>query len=206
MFCTFSNVNAKVTAAHFIQFDLYLLPKFISMRPFIAFVALLLVSFCNTNGYAQKCNFDVDETDPFTKETHKATELIRLSGVPRWWMKLEQKGENYLVTLHIFKVKEVRAVLAKDTKIMAKLEDGNTVEFTVENDVNPTVNVEQMAIIVSQWTAVCKTSKEDLSKLSKSPIAFMRTNIGGEEVNMPEVHDKGVNKVVKFAGCLLSAK
>ncbi len=165
----------------------------------------LLVCMCTANVYAQKCKFKVDESDPFTNKRHRATTFLQLSGVPRWYITLEQKGDEYMATLNIFKLKDVRAMVTKGTIILAKLEDGNTVEFTADADATPTVNVEQLSIIVSQWTVICKLSKENLTKLSKSPIAFMRTTIGPEEVNMPDVHDKGVEKVVNFANCLLSA-
>jgi hypothetical protein len=165
-------------------------------------VALLLLQ--TISSFAQDCKFFKDEKDPFTKEHVRATKEIRISAVPWWWIKLEQKGSQYSMTLVIFQRKEVRVNLAQGTKIMTKLEDGTVLELEAQEEAVPTFNVEQQAIIVTQWTVHISLTEKQLKKLSNSPIELIRTTIGTDECNMPKPHAKGVNRVMEYAACLLA--
>lgn len=160
----------------------------------------------SAGAYAQKCDFETDEADPFTKEHVRASGLIRISGVPRWWVKMEQKGAKKTMALTIFKMKEVKANIARGTKMQIKLEDGTVLEPTVAEDATPTFNVEQQMYIVSQWNVTLELSEDMLQQLSKSPIELIRTKVGSEECNMPDAVGRNTKKVMELAKCMLNNK
>lgn len=168
---------------------------------FLSVVLLLLQAI---SSFAQDCKFFKDEKDPFTKEHVRSTKEIHISAVPWWWIKLEQKGTQYSMTLIIFQRKEIRVHISQGTKIMTKLEDGTVLELEAQEEAVPTFNVEQQTFIVTQWTVHISLTEKQLKKLSTSPIELMRTTIGSDECNMPKPNAKGVNKVMEYAACLLA--
>ncbi len=176
------------------------------MKKGVFIIVALLLSSLSLITSAQKCKFDKEEVDAFSKEYRRSTDYMKISKAPMWWIQFEQRDKSYYMTVFISLLKEVREPIKKDSKIMVKLKDGQILEFVITEDVASVVNVEQQRFIVSQWTPKVAVTEDQLKKLSSSPIEQVRTTVGGNECNMPEAVNRGTEKVMNMAACLLIAK
>ena len=176
-------------------------------------VTMLLCSITLTS-LAQKCKFEKDETDGFTKEHIRLTPPLRICTDPYWWLQIEQKGDKYFLTIKIRTVSQIRTPLTKGTKILTRFEDGTILELVAEDDVAPSFNVENnesfttqfngvQKELVTKWTVRISATEDMIRQFSKSPIQLMRTTIGNAEYNMPRAVDRYTKKIMEMAGCML---
>jgi len=156
---------------------------------------------------AQKCKFDKDEKDKFTN-VHIRSSKFQVGGMfYRWFILLEQKGDKYYMTYQIAVNGKVDDPIKKGNKIMMKLEDNSIVELEVDQDYNPQQNVENTGtanpFISSMWLPKGELSKEQMTKLSNSPISAIRINIAGKDLDSPEIAAKQSKKLKETSACML---
>lgn len=182
----------------------------------ITSVCITLLLCCTTFvSFAQKCKFQKDETDGFTKEHHRLAPSLRICTDPYWWLQMEQKGDKYFVTIRISMLTHIREPLAKGTKILTKLEDGTILELVANDESTPTFNFENdqsfaaqfsdhiEKLFVTKWSVRISVTEDIIRQFSKSPITLMRTTIGTTEYNMPRAVDRYTRKIVDMAACML---
>lgn len=167
------------------------------------FKQLLLTAFflVPVLAHGQKCKFDKDETDGFTNERVR-TSNIRLGKIPLWWLIMEQTGNKYYFTYYLNVLKEVRDIMPKGTKILTKLENGTIIELETEQDIIPTHNVEG-TVIVTCWKPKIEVSAEKMKLFSSSPAELLRTTISEQPTEPRELKGKQGEKIKDIATCLL---
>ena len=185
------------------------------MNRFISVCITLLLCCTTLVSFAQKCKFDKDETDGFTKEHHRLAPPLRICTDPYWWLQMEQKGDKYFLTIKIRVVSQIRTTLTKGTKILTRFEDGTILELVTEDDVAPSFNAENdesfaaqfaeenQKLLVTKWAVRISVTEDIIRQFSKSPIQLMRTTIGNTEYNMPKAIDRYTRKIVDMAACML---
>ena len=156
---------------------------------------------------AQKCKFDKEEKDKFTNQKVRSSKFKVGGAFYSWWILLEEKGDKYFMTYQIAVNGKVDETIKKGSKILMKLEDGNIVELEIDQDYNPTQNVEGAgtgnAFISSMWLPKGELTKEQMQKLSASPIVAIRINIAGKDLDSPDISKKQGNKLRETAACML---
>ena len=96
--------------------------------------------------------------------------------------------------------------MAKGTKLLVKLEDGNTMEFAAETDIVPAFNIEtegSQHYVTTAWNIRVPVTVDQVKQFANSPIALMRTTVADKEYNMPDPHGRYTKKVTGTASCLL---
>jgi hypothetical protein len=168
-------------------------------------LALGLLATTATVSFAQKCNFDKDEKDEFTNEKVRAVKhkITCNRAELNWSVLMEQKGANYFMTVENNVYTKIDDVLPKGSKILLKLENGNILSVTTDDDCIPSHKTVQWYIITS-WFPKGKLTKEDVTQLSQSKVTSIRMNIGGKDYNSPSVSGKEGGRIMTSAGCLLS--
>ena len=172
-------------------------------------IPLCLVLILNTFPavlFAQKCNFEKNEIDGFSKEQMKISPRLKVSNAPFWLVQMEQKGAKYYFTFTATAQSEIRAVMVKGTKLLVKLDDGTVMEFAADKDIVPAFDVEAgfgKQYVITQWNIRASVTAEQVKQFSNSPISLMRTVIDDKEYNMPSPHDRFTNKVMAMASCML---
>jgi hypothetical protein len=169
---------------------------------FIALIIAIICSFALTS-QAQDCKFKEDKIDPFTKKRMRSEVFMLTKKAPRWWLTLEQAGDHYFATFTIYQMKDVVEIMKSGTQMLLMLENGKTLELTVDKDILPVRNVEQGTYIVTSWAPRIELTKEQLTLLSSSPLANARTQIGGVDIDCPQIKGKQGEKVMALSACLL---
>ncbi len=185
------------------------------MKRFNSLCLILLLCCVALTSFAQKCKFEKEETDGFTKEHHRLASSLRICTNPYWWLQMEQKGDKYFFTIRISVTSQIRTTLTKGTKILTRLEDGTILELVAEDDIVPSFNVENdesfaaqfnednPKLLVTKWAVRISVTEDMVRQFSRSPIQLMRTTIGNTEYNMPKAIDRYTRKIVDMAACML---
>lgn len=148
--------------------------------------------------YAQ-CDFDKDETDPYSKE-HVRSVKHNFGNLRKMWVFiLDQKGSKYYATVNMAEIGKFDNIASG---ILIKQANGNVLELAVESDVIPSVQIVG-ANINTQWLVKCVISEAKMKMLSESPIESIRVKMAGRDFDAPELKDKQSNKIMKSAGCML---
>jgi hypothetical protein len=171
-------------------------------------ITLLLAMFCLVaiNGlYAQKCDFDKDELDAYSKQKYRMVKHVFGSMVKKWVFIMEQKGDKYYVTLNMAENGDfIRNVAKAGTDLLMKMDNGTVVTATVETDAVPSVQlVNGNTAINSQWMIKCVVTPEKLKLLSEALITGMRINMGDRDFDSPELKSKQGERIKQSAACLL---
>ena len=156
--------------------------------------------FLSLNSIAQ-CKFDKEEKDPFSGEMNRSF----VTGIGKfgwnWKMEIGQKGKNKYFGLTIKWNGKFEDVMEKGRKIMLKLENNKILELALNNDY-PGTYVTGEGYITSIYYPQCDLSEEQLSELSKSPIALLKASIGGKD-QLPDISTKSGKQVMAIAKCLM---
>ena len=172
------------------------------MKKIFLFAILFAVSASGNHIYAQKCKFDSDKEDEFTKEHVRSVKHPIGSILFRWWMLMEQKGPKFELTLQVSTTGKMDDVFAKGSKMLFKLENGKVVEIVADADYMPAFHVESNTIITN-WLPKGVVSEENMKALSESPITAVRVNVANKDVNAPNITGKEADKIQQSATCFL---
>jgi|SRR6185312_13007576 len=169
-------------------------------------LGLLLLMFSPMILAQKKCKFDKDEKDKFTNE-HVRSSRFSVGGMMyRWYILLEQKGDKYYMTYQIAVNGKVDDPITKGTKILMKLGNDSIVELVVDQDYAPqqsVVNNGDNPFIASMWLPKGQLSKDQMKKLSMSPIVAIRINIAGKDLDSPNMSSKESEKLEQTSACML---
>lgn len=169
-------------------------------------LGLLLLLFSTMILAQKKCKFDKDEKDKFTNE-HVRSSKFQVGGMMyRWYILLEQKGDKYYMTYQIAVNGKVDDPITKGTKILMKLANDSVVALVADQDYTPqqsVVNNGDNPFIATMWLPKGELSKDQMNKLSASPIVAIRTNIAGKDLDSPNFSSKESEKLEQTSACML---
>lgn len=165
---------------------------------------LLCVMLMAAGSYAQKCDFDKDETDAYSKEHYRMVKHNFGNLRKMWVFIMEQKGDQYFVTVNMAEIGDfIRNVAKEGTNLKLKLENNTIVEVPVVADAVPSVQL-MGSNINSQWLIKCSVTPDKMKILSENPITGMRINMGDRDFDAPDLKSKQSNKIMGSAKCLLT--
>jgi|GEM_PF-4204730 len=163
---------------------------------------LLVTSLSTTHVFAQKCDLDKDEIDPYTKTHVKSSKIVFGNMMKKWIFLMEKSDDKYYVTLNMAEIGEFHNKATTETKLLISLENGKVIEMPVDADVLPSVQIVG-SNINTQWLIKCDATMEKMKMLAESPIAGMRITMSGKDFNAPDFKSKQSSRVMKTAECLL---
>jgi hypothetical protein len=147
------------------------------------YAALIVAASSSTASYAQKCQFDVDKTDPISHVSFRSVKIgINPTGVFRSVL-VEQRGSKYYMTFEIAQAAKVESRMAKGMEVVLHQQNGS-VMLVAQEGVEPVFKTESGKTITT-WAAKCEVSKDDLTALSLSPVAVYHSDFAYREMKEP---------------------
>lgn len=154
--------------------------------------------------FAQKCKYDVDKADPFTKEMVQSTTFKigpkTINGKKNmevgWTMTFEKNGKDKFVGFKVILFGKFDEIVEVGQKVYLRLEDDTILELVVGKQVLP-VYMTGMAVY-THYNLRLKVEDETIQKLAQSGLTNFKMQMNEREI-VAEI-SKG-DKVMNIAAC-----
>lgn len=173
------------------------------MKSLIITLSLFALTFA---AHAQKCKYDVDKTDPFTKEAVKSTTLKIgpkiINGKKNyevgWTITLEKNGNESYVNFKVIMFGKFDESVEPGQKVYLRLGNDRIMELTAEKQVLP-VYMTGLAVY-THYDLRFKVNAETLQQLSEAPVTNFKMQLNEREITAEIDNGKG-EKIMKIANC-----
>ncbi len=153
---------------------------------------------------AQKCKYDVDKADPFTKEMIQSTTLKigpkvingRKNYEVGWTMTFEKNGKDKFIAFKVIMFGKFDEIVEPGQKVLLRLEDDTIIELVADKQVLP-VYMTAMAVY-THYDLKFKTDDATLQKLASAGVTNFKMQLNEREI-VAEI-TKG-DKIMKTAEC-----
>jgi hypothetical protein len=111
----------------------------------------------------------------------------------------------YAVSLVIVLPGEINTGINKGDSLYIKLKNNEIIKLAASNNVSPKTYVAgsgAYAAVVSDFSPVYECTKEEIMKISQSPVTVIRIFVGQQFLETP-VDEKNGKKISDAAGCIL---
>lgn len=165
-------------------------------------ITLMFVVCTSSVVQAKKCSYDIDKKDEFSGKTTRSTSATLAKS---WKMIFSKSDEVYSISVYLLLPGEINTGVNKGDSLLIKLTDGEIIRLVSENDVAPRSYVAgtgAYAAIVTDFTPLYLSTKEDFEKISKAGISVVRVFIGTQFMEV-SVKKKDGKKISRAAQCIL---
>ncbi|PSK90099.1 hypothetical protein [Taibaiella chishuiensis] len=170
-----------------------------------ALLPLLILTAATTATMAQKCRYDVDKTDAFSKEQLRSTTLkigpqtidTRKNREVGWTMTFEQKGGNRFIAFKVIMLGKRDDVVQQGQQAYLRLANDKIIILTAETDVLPSYMTG--LAVYTHYDLRFKTDAAAITALSESPATDFKLETGSREI-AAELGKKG-EKIMETAAC-----
>lgn len=161
------------------------------------------------SAFSQKCKYDIDKKDEFTGEVTKVIETEIVDDLVK--ISVMQKGEEFTLNILCYLGGENESVMAKDSEILVKLENGKIITLKLANDVKPNTTVAYLGPgktpnVVTYYLTSFEVDKNELETLSLSPITTIRIHIERDydyDFTKKNKQAKAAKKLMESVKCFL---
>lgn len=174
------------------------------MKKITSLLAFGLLSFASQ---AQKCKYDFDKTDPFTKESVKSSTFKlgpkvidgRKNYEVGWTMTLEKNGKDDYISFKIILFGKFDEGMAKGQKIYLRLENDQMIELVSENDVLPSYMTG--VAVYTHYDLRFKVEAATMHKLSEANITNIKMERIMDKSLTADIDDGKAKKIMNAAAC-----
>ena len=167
-------------------------------------VILCFLIFSPLLSIAQKCKYDIDKADPFTKEMVQSTTFKigpkTINGKKNmevgWTMTFEKNGKGKFIGFKVIMFGKFDEVVEVGQKVYLRLEDDTILELVTDKQVIPGY-MTAMAVY-THYDLRFKTDDESIQKLAQSGVTNFKMQLNEREI-VAEI-SKG-DKIMKVAAC-----
>lgn len=154
---------------------------------------------------AQKCRYDVDKTDAFSKEQVRSTTLkigpqtidTRKNREVGWTMTFEKKGKDNFIAFKVIMFGKFDEVVQSGQKVYLRLADDKIIELIAETPVLPAYMTG--IAVYTHYNLKFKTDAGAIAALSAAPVTDFKLETGTKEI-VAELGKKG-EKIMETVAC-----
>lgn len=181
------------------------------MKSFGIFFLVIFMTLNLSNVKAQKkCRFDYDKTDEFTGEVKKGNTSPIFPATPLsheyWYLGLNRTGNNYHIGNLLQLNGEFNVFLEKGDSLMLKLNNNEIITCYANDRTSPVtkarVDANNQPVITSVYKSNYDVSLENMEKLTKSEVIYIRMNVG-DKVYERKLKMKFGKKILHNATCIM---
>lgn len=166
---------------------------------------LLLAGAAALPATAQKCKYDVDKTDPFSKEQVRSKTLkigpetinTRKNREVGWTMTFENKGQDHFIGFKLIMLGKLDDVMATGQKAYLRLADDKIITLVADVEVLPAYLTG--IAVYTHYNLRFKTEAESIAALSAAPVTDFKLETGNQEITA-ELGKKGT-QIMETAAC-----
>lgn len=166
---------------------------------------LLILSTSTMTATAQKCKYDVDKTDPFSKEQVRSTTLkigpqtidSRKNREVGWTMTFEQKGGNHYIAFKVILLGKRDEVMQQGQKAYLRLANDKIVILTAAAEVLPSYMTG--ITVYTHYDLRFQTDAAAMAALSEAPATDFKLETASREISA-ELGKKGA-QIMETAAC-----
>jgi hypothetical protein len=163
-------------------------------------LAALIVAATSTASYAQKCQFDVDKTDPISHMSFRSVKYdINPNGVFHYAL-LEQKGSKYYMTFEIAQPGKIDGKMVKGMEVLLHRQNDNVL-LLADEDNNPIYTTDASGKTITTWKPRCEVTKSELTALSIEPVTAYHSNFAYRDMKQPAGSEAA--KIQQAVKCML---
>jgi hypothetical protein len=174
-------------------------------KTILTMLPALMLGTATLPAMAQRCKYDVNKTDAFTKEQVLSTTLkigpqtidTRKNREAGWTMTFEKKGKDHFITFKVIMFGKFDDVVQSGQKVYLRLANDSIIEFTAITQVLPAYRTG--LAVYTHYDLKFRTSAADIEALSAAPVTDFKLETGVKEI-VAELGKKG-EKIMETAAC-----